>query len=619
MSLLKKSSLVITPNAYKEGKLYSVIPSDGSGDLSVTRATTATRVNSAGLVELVPYNFLTNSNDLTGTWNLFQTTKTSGQADPFGGNNAIKLKYNTSTAYHSIRQGLSGITGSNAHSVYAKAGELQFLQIASAQSVDEYANFNLGTGVIGTYGSLASQVQMQSVGNGWYRCSVVFTNGSNGIYCAIANSDSMGWLGVNAYAGLNDTNGLFLYGAQVNQGSLKDYYPTETRLNIPRLDYSLGSCPSILVEPQRTNLALYSEQFDSATWAKTRITATANATTSPSGIVDADKLIPSVDNNNHIITQISIPVTAQIYTASVYAKKGEYDTVRLLLSNLWASPNPNAIFNLTTKTVFSTQNATTKITELENDWFRLEITATINAISGSNAHLIIYVGDNDNVTFAGDGTSGLYLWGAQLEAGAYATSYIPTTSASVTRNNDVISKTGISSLINSEEGVLFIEMATLSNDGTLRLIQLDDGTDNNRVSMYFDTVANIFYTNIVVNGNPNPLISTSLLVNNFNKYALLWEQNRVEMWINGSKDKEDLIFSTFAPNVLTRLMFSLSNGSTGKFNGNVKTLSLWKEALTDGELSMLTSGIYTPELAYAAIGLTSESPACLESSINAIL
>ena len=106
MSLLETASLIVTPNGYKEGKLYSVIPSDGSGDMSVTRATTATRVNSQGLVELVPYNLVTYSNDFSSSWALFQSTTTSGQADPFGGNNAIKLKYNTSSAYHSITQGL---------------------------------------------------------------------------------------------------------------------------------------------------------------------------------------------------------------------------------------------------------------------------------------------------------------------------------------------------------------------------------------------------------------------------------------------------------------------------------------------------------------------------------
>ena len=142
--LLSSASFLVTPNAVEENKLFAIVPSSGAGDLVVTRATTATRVNSAGLIEQVPYNLLTWSQDFSSNWTLNQATKTSGQTDPFGGTKAIKLKYTTSVNYHAINQDIS-LSGSNAHSVYAKAGELQFLQIASAQSVEEYANFNINT------------------------------------------------------------------------------------------------------------------------------------------------------------------------------------------------------------------------------------------------------------------------------------------------------------------------------------------------------------------------------------------------------------------------------------------------------------------------------------------
>ena len=445
MSLLTQASICITPNGYKEGTLYSVIPSDGSGDMSVVRATTATRVNSAGLVELVPYNLLTYSQDFSSNWALNQATKTSGQADPFGGTKAIKLKYNTSVNYHSITQGIS-LTGPNANSVYAKAGELQFLQIASAQSIEEYANFNLNTGVVGTNGTLASNVQIENVGNGWYRCSVVFTNGSNGIYCAIASSASMQWLGVDTFAGANATDGLYLYGAQLNAGSLLPYQKTETRLNIPRLDYSNGTCPSLLVEPQRTNELLYSSSFDNVLWLKLNASVTANSVTSPSGIQDADTLIENTANDEHAIYRA---ITGTSKTLSFYAKPNGRNWVSVLSNN-----GDYSFFNIANGplgTIAATSTAT--IEDAGNGWYRCTVYNTHPTFGA----VINLATANGTTVYTGNGTSGVYIWGAQLEAATYPTSYIPTTSASVTRNADSVSKTGISSLIGQQEGTVFFD------------------------------------------------------------------------------------------------------------------------------------------------------------------
>jgi hypothetical protein len=227
---------------------------------------------------------------------------------------------------------------------------------------------------------------------------------------------------------------------------------------VPKLDYPIGGgCPSLLVEPAATNLALRSEEFDNASWAKTRSSVTQNATTAPNGTTTADKLIASVDNNTHFILQSSIVVVAQIYSASIFAKKGEYDTIRLRMVNLW-SPTPTAVYNLTSKTIVSTASSTAKITELSDGWFRLDLSATANAIAGSNAQLEVLVGNNSVLSFAGDGTSGIFIWGAQLEVGSVATSYIPTVAATATRNADVITKTGVSGFIGQTQGTLYAEV-----------------------------------------------------------------------------------------------------------------------------------------------------------------
>ena len=358
-------------------------------------------------------------------------------------------------------------------------------------------------------------------------------------------------------------------------------------VNVPRLDYTGSTCPSLLVEPQRTNLALYSEQFDNAVWTETRATVVSNATIAPDGNLTADKLIPSIDNNTHLLQQSNIPVTAQIYTATVYAKKGEYDTVRLFLSNLW-SPNPNATFNLTTKSIVSTQNGTAKITELTNGWFKLEITSDINAIAGSNGKLFIYGGNNGLVSFEGDGTSGVFIWGAQLEAGANATSYIPTTTASVTRNADLISKTGISSLIGQTEGTIYFETNKLFVDSLCGYVNISESTQN-RILIYGVASNNQLLIQVKIN-NVSIIHSTTFIGMSSNaKVAFGYKNGDSALYINGVKYSTtlDTINYNF-PATLSKLDVMNYDGSNFS-NGTTKVCSLFKTRLTNTQLQQLTT------------------------------
>jgi hypothetical protein len=586
MSLLDTASLLLTPNAYKEGKLYSVIPSDGSGDFTFTRATTATRVNSDGLVELVPYNILQRSEEFdNASWNKNGVTiNANSTIAPDGNSTADKIVETTTNSNHWVFQSITGNYTLLTISVFMKKGERDFGVIRTRQVLgDRFAYFNLNTGVVGTVDT-GLTASIQNVGNGWYRCTVVSsspTTATNPTVFGVSNSD-------NSYSYLGDgTSGIFIWGAQLVEGTnALPYQKTETRLNIPRIDYSLGGCPNILLEPQRTNLALQSSSFDSGLWAKTRSTVTANATTSPSGVMDADKLIPSVDNNSHSIAQSSISVTAQIYTASVYAKKGEYDTVRLLLSNLWASPSPNAIFNLTTKTVFSTQNATAKITELENDWFRLEITATINAIAGSTAQFFIYGGDNNILNSAGDGTSGVYIWGAQLEAGSYATSYIPTTTASVTRNLEDSSVTSFSSGIGQTEGVLFTEVTFGSTDNGTKWIAFLWLSGSSYIGIYTDSNGRIF-AEITNSGIQFSAISSVFaLPNEKHKIALAYKANDFAFYIDGVQIALD---NSGTVPACDQVRFNYNTTATYLTQRYYGSLILWKERLTNDQLAQLTT------------------------------
>lgn len=218
-------------------------------------------------------------------------------------------------------------------------------------------------------------------------------------------------------------------------------------INVPRLDYTNGSCPSILVEPQRTNLVLRSEEFENAYWGKVKTTIIQNSTIAPDGSLTADKLIDDTTvSATHQISR-NITVSSGLYTMSVFVKKGEYNFIRF-----WedVQTGRQCYFNLDTGVATNVNMFNVSIEDYSDGWYRC--IATINIPSAGNFGFRINLTPNGTtVTYNGTGTNGVYLWGAQLEAGSNATSYIPTVASTVTRNADVISKTGLSGITSITE------------------------------------------------------------------------------------------------------------------------------------------------------------------------
>jgi hypothetical protein len=591
MSLLETASLIVTPNGYKEGKLYSVIPSDGSGDMSVVRATTATRVNSAGLVELVPYNLFQYSEDFGNAYwaktNATITTNTT--TAPNFTLTADTITDNATNGQHKVQTAALSDLASGASfvaSAYIKANT------ATRACVYAYGT-SLGVGVdlltgnqitvSGLTNASPGNVTINNVGNGWYYIELRST-------VAGAFSIAIMMISGTDFAYTGSGNSLYYWGAQLTEGTTaKPYQKTETRLNIPRLDYSNGSCPSLLVEPQRTNLALFSEQFNDAAWTKESATITSNSVIAPNGTTTADTFTATATNASHYLSQNINVTTGNTITFSCYVKNNGGNFVQLVAGGTDFTPvDPYQNFNLQTGTLASGNITNSTITNVGNGWFRISssVTSTSTAVGYFFIAPILNGTSGRLSAFTGDGTSGIYIWGAQLELGAYATSYIPTASASVTRNADTCTKTGISSLIGQTEGTIFLDLDNIPYNSdwlTLNPISGSPYTNGIGIGYFSSTVRLQLYS-------PSGTIFATLTpISGRNKIAIGYKSGDTVIYVNGVN-----VFSSAGTFSFGVLLDSITVGSSSWIIGSTATNkiyshSLYNTRLTNSELIQLTT------------------------------
>jgi len=338
-----------------------------------------------------------------------------------------------------------------------------------------------------------------------------------------------------------------------------------TRDNVPRIDYTGGGCPHILAEPMRTNLIPYSEDFSQ--WSKLNggtgvlPVLTSDDVISPDGTQNADKIVfnkgASSSNSDYSLIRLDYGGADIDGVSSIYLKSDIAVDIEI------SSDDINyTIINITTEWQrFTVSDATTD---------RLSM-----GLRGTDP-------SNDTAT--------IYAWGAQLEEGSYATSYIPNfgTAAGVTRNQDIFTRDGIGSLINSTEGVLFVEIAALANDGTYREISLNDGTTNNVVEIRYTPLDNQFQF-IMRNAGAADVAETITLSNalDFNKIAFSYKSNDYKMYVNGVPVAT--YTSGSMPSGLDTLSLDWGGNGTNPFFGKVKQLQVFKTALSPTQLAALTS------------------------------
>ncbi len=566
--LLNQASLVMVPSGYKEDTVYSVVPSDGSGDLSFTRASNGTRVNSAGLVEVTPWNLVQNSEQYNaGTWLLaFLSISTNSAVAPNGTTTADLLYPSSSEAYCYVSTTSFSVVGGQIYtqSVYLKSSGFRW-GIVDNMAGSPGAWFDLLNGVVGNVAS-GCTASIESVGNGWYRCSVSSVAQSSTNYADFRMSDANGGSAVTA----NGTDGLLAWGFQLNIGATaKPYFPTTDRLNVPRLTYQNGGggCPSLLLEKQSTNIATYSE--DATQWNKGSnvgsITVTANQTISPDGTQNADKVqFPAVGSGSqYAVLFFPFTASATTYTGSVWLKGENGGEV------VWINFTKDGV------------NYTQTLCTLTTSWQRFTLSSTLT--SGAD-NFQIGVDTRDSAESAKPAQT-IYVWGRQLEASSYVTTLIPTTSASATRVADACFKTGISSLIGQSEGVMFAEInvPSIATAGNYSSWQLNDGSTSNLIDFtYYSTgrIQAIAFIGGSLQVNID-LTSFGLTAGN-HKIAFAYKLNDYVLYVDGVQVGSDT--SAQVPAMSKCDLFTGSNQIT-----IYNQFAVFPTRLTNAELASLTT------------------------------
>ena len=675
MSLLDDVSIVVTPNAYKAGELYAVIPvptegaelvdngtfltntsslwidwdnltlplnssqQDGYGILDATTGTCDARqditveIGKTYLIEAtlkedvggIGRLYMSDGANYLYAFGSFEATTTETTFKQYVVPTQTKIRlyaYNSGSAkaYYknlSVKEALTvsadmDVTRATAATRVDENGLVNYAEVVSETELVTCGNFECavptdswieGTGWLingGKANASGTSTPMTQTVDGFiagktYKVSFEVTSvtqgyvrvyayvGASGTFTDIFSSTQLEigiYEGVFEFGGTNkalrfygSTGGAGSFIGSIDNISVKEV----TRDNVPRIDYTGGGCPHILAEPQRTNLLTYSEDFSNVFWTKDNLTVSSNSTTSPDGTLTADKIIGSTVSSRHNIGTVIVNTVTGSF--SVYAKAKELRYLQIASAN---TVNQYANFDLLTGTIGTVgiNFSNVEIQLISNEWYRITL-VTPNQYNGIYFSLVSSLTATWLESWVmPNNTDGLYIWGSQVEAGSYPTSYIPTSgqSGGVTRNQDIFTRDGIGSLINDSEGVLFLETNFLSASLGTSVITLSDGTSSNRIIIgYFGGNSELYCQSI---GGASAPTSMSFLVSDVTlnyKIAIKYKENDFAFWVNGVEVA--VRSSGTVPSGLSRLAFDSGFGFSNLY-GKVKQLQVYDTSLS---------------------------------------
>jgi hypothetical protein len=583
MSIYDKASLVLIPSGTKTSKVYSQKPVSGDGDFTFSRSTAATRVNASGNIEKETQNLMRKSNTLSD-WSNSATAETGGQSGYDGSNDAWLIEKSAANGFIGIPVSYSGVF---TQSIYAKAGTLNWVAIQNSGISQTLAWFDLQNGVTGLAQSSVISHSITDVGNGWYRCEATYngTSGTFRVFPSVSDNNTSGTSG-----------NIYIQDAQLEQGLVaRDYIETTTTAiyggitdNVPRLDYTDSSCPALLLEPQRTNLVTNSE-YSISYPVRVNIAFSQNTQTSPEGLINASTITSDTTSAAHYFGFNNTSVTnGTSYSASLFVKKGTGRYFQLLFGSGGFTINSYANFDLQDGLVaFEGADADASIIDYGNGWYRCSITST----AGGNANDTLYAAVITTATAARvqSHTTSLdyYIYGGQVEAGSYATSYIPTYGSAVTRERDNCDLNDVSNIRGDRKGTIYVEGKLNSFDvqGVMPLT-FGSGTSN-LIYIWLYTNGRI-YADIFTNGTQVSALNTAsgfISEGDSFKIAVAYQDNDAVLYVNGSLIESDNDLLAPNPNLLRIGKYNAA-GYTG---GSYTNAMVFPTRLSNEELATLTT------------------------------
>lgn len=344
----------------------------------------------------------------------------------------------------------------------------------------------------------------------------------------------------------------------------------------PRLDWLNSNCPGLKLEPQRTNLQAYSENFSGLAWTPSFVTITANSSISPNGELTATKL-ETTSQVGSLTGAIPSAVVNTLYYYSLFVKADATNIARIELRDVQSGQPDLTIgfveFNMATETI-SGNNAS--FDKLDGGWYRLKFSATTPSSIGSILSII-------SLTEVGS----IFIWGAQMEAGGYATSYIKNVDDAngVTRLKDECLNGGDANLFDITEGTFFVDAVNFGTPlNNFSMIILSDGGSN--------FIRFIYESSRIRTTIENPSVQQDYFItgvndNERNKVAITFKENEFKVYLNGVLKDTDT--SGVVPTGLDRLNFASQYGTSRHFEGKVYDTRVYDRVLTEAEAIQLTT------------------------------
>jgi hypothetical protein len=538
--------------------------------ITFSRGTNATLVDSTGRVTYAPNNLLTFTEQFGNViWTQTNITRVDGITDPNGGNSASRI---TATASNVTFQQIGPVVTANAISSF-------------------WVRRVSGTGAINLIGPNGGFSLALSVTSEWQRFSALELNRAGVVFAGVRITT------------IGDAVDIAFPQAEIvtYQTTPGPYVATTASAYYgPRFDYDpVTLAPrGLLIEEARTNVLTYSEQFNGPAWVSFAASVSVDVTAAPSGVTVADKITEAAGAANQSVYNGNTAPFSTV-TASIYFKSSERTFAHLSVSGGGSAQWFAATFNLTTGVVTqqlagaSGTISGATITNAGNGWYRCTVTGITGA---SAASTFVYCGPSTTATptpgsfgvlaYSGTAGSGIFAYGAQLEAGAFATSYIPTVASTVTRNaeNAVMTGTNFSSWYNQSEGVFIANGTALVESSTTGYWNVNATAGVNANSMY-SAFADARQLRVFdgVGAEQVSIASSGVTALVYAKTAAAYKLNDFAVSTNGGAVATDTSGTLPAP---TQMFIGSSNGA---YNGWIAQIAYYNTRLPNTQLQTLTA------------------------------